>query len=690
MNKNIKLLTLIPSLIIPALTSCNPNPVVDFNLLRNNFKTMLKETTDVKKYKDRTAEDIINNDLKIETIQGIDTYYFQDIDYTDYKRRTEYPARNHLDRALQIAIIADNNNDEKLKDIVRKLEYHWVFHNYRSANWYENEIATIRSLTNIGIFQYDDLNDKGKSAFDGKVHNGSIYYHPGLELHQGANLIDYAQNTFKSGIINRNVNESDCAYNRLMDEIKENDKEGFQDEGSYFQHGRLLSTGSYGNVATSKLGTFFTTFKGSKYVVPKEKLKIILNCILTGLRYLTHRNYKSYFIEGRGFCDKDPYIFSVDNLKNYLKIDGVSDSEKDELNDFFTKHDNKQSTFSGVKLFPKARVITSNIDDVFIGFKGTDPTTVNSECLNNENEYAYNLSFGMNTCVMQSGLEYENLSPVCNFSFMPGATSKDYGSLESGSFTDSGDKAILDHIKELQNERFEDKVEKYRDDKKEKLYVYGFADELKDHAVASIYQQGKHSKKLTFNGQAFTVACFSTPKGMAILGADMRDEDDVSATRYVTLEQATYDKDLDDVQLIDENKTVKKTYKTANTNVFYKSLNDQNIILKNPDVKGDFKRNHSTYKPGEDTHYDHSIMMAYMQIPSDNSYAYSIQTTNDKNFIVANNDKYVQAVVLPGNKQIAAVFYDKENCKFKYLGKDYELTKTFIDGQGAFEVFDIK
>lgn len=702
MNKNIKLFAIIPSLIIPALTSCNPTPTVDFALLRSNFKNMLVNTTSINYFKNKNKEQI-RACFDKEDIAGIETYKFKDIDYDAKVYRTEFPHRAHLDRALELAIIAEVSNDAELKEMVRKLEYHWVFKNYRSPNWYENEIGTVRSLTNVGIFQYDDLNDKAKAAFDGKVRNGSIYYHPGLELHSGANLIDYAQNTFKSGIITHNINEADCAYNRLMEEIKENDKEGFQDEGSYFQHGRLLSTGSYGNVATSKLGTFFTTLKGSKYKVPKEKLKIVLNCILTGLRYLTHRNYKSYFIEGRGFCDPDPYIFSINNLKSYLTIDGVEDADKKELTDFFAKHDNKQSTFSGIKVFPKARVITSNIDDVFIGFKGTDPITVNSECLNNENELAYNLSYGMNTCIMQSGLEYENLSPVCDFSFMPGAVSRDYGFedlevTEEQKFFKTGDRDIFAKISDLKNERFEDKVETYRDDAKKELYVYGYADELANNEVASIYQQGKHSKKTTdkkeFKGQEFTVSCFSTPKGMAILGAGMNDLDGDGSNRYVTLQQCTIDKEKDKVTLDGGEKTLTHNYKNGDidTNVIYKSLNNSQITLRENTVNGNYKRNHSTYKPGVDTSYTHDTMIAYMPIDNESKYAYSIQTKNEDAFAVASNTTDVQAIVLPGNKKIAAVFYSKDKTKqsFEYNTKKYELSKEFIDGQGAFEVFDIK
>lgn len=696
MKKNFKYLLLIPAVISPLLVSCNKS--VNFSLLRDNFKKMLIDTTPISYFKNKTKEEI-HDEFETVNISGVDTYKFKNIDYEEKIHRSVYPQRQHLDRALELAIIAENQNDEELKDYVRKLEYYWVFNNYRSPNWYENEIAAIRSLTNVAMFQYDKLNDKGKEALKGKVRNSSLYYHPGLELHQGANLIDYAYNTFKNGILEKNSNETDCAFNRLMDEIVENNLEGFQSEGTYFQHSKLIATGNYGVTATAKLGDFFTTLRGSSYKVPQEKIAIVMNCINVGLKYMTQREYRNWMCQGRNFSAKNPYKYDTDSLKKYLAIDGVKEEDKQTLQTFINNHDEGKVVFNDTKVFPKARVIVSNIDDVYIAFKGCDPTTVNSECLNNENELAYNLSYGMNTAIMQSGAEYNNLSPVCDFSFMPGAVSQDYGfediKTPEEKFYKSGDKVIFDKIQKLGNERFEDKVAAFREDGVTP-YVYGMGDELAANGIACCYQQGKHSNKTygdeTFLGQEFTVACFSTPDGMVILGADMNDLDEPGKNRYVTLQQCILDQGGEDtVTEIDNNKTVKHNYKKADkrieTNVYYKSLNNQDLTLRQGEVEGNFQRNYSVGKPED---FKANTMITYMPIDTsnDNSYAYSIQTKDEDKFIVARNDKNVQAIKC-GDK-IAACFYNKDIDSFYYDGKTYELTTDFVDGQGAFQVFEVE
>lgn len=691
MKKNFKYLLLIPGFVAPLLMGCNKS--VNFNLLRDNFKQMLKDTTPITYFKGKSKEEILE-EFTAEPISGIETFKFKNIDYEEEIHRSVYPQRQHLDRALELAIIADENNDEDLKDCVRKLEYYWVFNNYKSPNWYENEIASIRSLTNIGMFEYDGLNAKGKEAFEGKVRNSSLYYHPGLELHQGANLIDYAYNTFKNGILQKNDKETDCAFNRLMDEIVENNLEGFQSEGTYFQHSKLIATGNYGVTATAKLGDFFTTLKGSSYKVPEEKIAIVMNCINVGLKYMTQREYRNWMCQGRNFSAKNPYKYDTESLKKYLTIDGVNEKDKQTLQTFINNHDEGKVVFTGTKVFPKARVIVSNIDDVYIAFKGCDPTTVNSECLNNENELAYNLSYGMNTAIMQSGAEYNNLSPVCDFSFMPGAVSQDYGFEDITDSNDikfykTGDKAIFEKIQALGNERFEDKVAKFKEDGKT-LYVYGMGDELATNGIACCFQQGKHSNKTvgdkTFKGQTFTVACFATPKGMAILGAGLEDLDEQDKDRFVTLQQCIMGEG-DEAEASDA-KTVnhhyKKEAKGIDTNVYYKSLNEQDLKLKESTVQGNWQRNYSV---GKDEDVSSDTMITYMPVIN-NSYAYSIQTKNENVFDVASNTENIQAVKY-GDK-IAACFYNKDEKAFTYDDKTYELTNEFVDGQGAFQVFDLQ
>lgn len=690
MNKS-KYFVFITILVAPLAFGCSSSPKEnsDLKTLAQNYRIMLEETTTISsEYKDKSASEIINNTkrpIKTKVFNNNNTYYFGDLDYTDDLRRTAWPALDHLKRAFEIAICAYKKNDNDIKDIAIKLVDNWANHTYKAANWHHNEIGAPGALTDIGIFLFDDLSSKTKEAINGKVRNSSIYYRPALSLHRGANLIDYAKITFKNGIVNRNIDETDVAFNRFVEEIKENDIEGYQDEGSYFQHGRLLSTGSYG-LTTIKMAPFIYTFNNTKYALPSDKTKILMNYLNVGLRYMLHRDKLNYMCIGRSFCNRNCCNIgsNASGLANFDSLNCFTDEEKATIRGIKNNIDNKNSAFTGMKIFPKAKIIVNNIDNVYMAFRGTDPIIVNSECLNNENEYGYNFSFGMNTCIMQSGNEYNTLSPVCNFSYMPGATSKDYGSSPSDlRYTKEGDEALMAHIKELDNERFEDKVETYRNNGDK--YIYNIVQE-DDCAIS--YQQGKHSKKKVgdkeFEGQEFTVSCFMSNEGMALLGAGMRDLDDPNANRYVTLQQCVLKSD-DKIEDVASSNTFTHTYKNV-SGVTYKALSGSIDHKVQSDVVGDVKRSHSTAKssPVKET-----LLLARMQIDNNKTYAYSIQPTSkkDTNFKVAINNENIQAVELPNGK-IAACFYNKNEKAFDYDGKTYTLTKEFVDGLGAYQIFN--
>ncbi|MCQ3908516.1 MAG: hypothetical protein MJ200_03025 [Mycoplasmoidaceae bacterium] len=91
----------------------------------------------------------------------------------------------------------------------------------------------------------------------------------------------------------------------------------------------------------------------------------------------------------------------------------VSGEKMDQIMEFLVKLENNQSSFEGIKCFPVSSYITMNVGSgVYIAFKGVTNTLVNSETANSENILGHNFSFGANTSVMNTGGEYQDISPV--------------------------------------------------------------------------------------------------------------------------------------------------------------------------------------------------------------------------------------------------------------------------------------
>ncbi|MCQ3914604.1 MAG: hypothetical protein MJ201_02210 [Mycoplasmoidaceae bacterium] len=86
---------------------------------------------------------------------------------------------------------------------------------------------------------------------------------------------------------------------------------------------------------------------------------------------------------------------------------------KDEINNMIDALEKKdRGNFEGIKCFPTSSMVSMNVgDDVFMSFKGISNTLRGSEQANSENILGHNFSFGVNTCVMETGNEYKDIAP---------------------------------------------------------------------------------------------------------------------------------------------------------------------------------------------------------------------------------------------------------------------------------------
>ena len=153
-------------------------------------------------------------------------------------------------------------------------------------------------------------------------------------------------------------------------------------------------------------------------------MEVVEKFLLRGMRDMTHKGYINYSAGSRAFCRKNNLITAKNNfsgLKEYILLPDFERNE--ELEQYLDNLDKGKSTFSGIDYFDNARVIAANLDDLYISFKGTHYDMTNTECVNEENRLGLNLSYGTNTCVMDTGEEYNNISAIWNYAYIPGTTS---------------------------------------------------------------------------------------------------------------------------------------------------------------------------------------------------------------------------------------------------------------------------
>ncbi|MCQ2796207.1 MAG: hypothetical protein MJ213_02710 [Bacilli bacterium] len=672
----------------------------NFDKMHTAYKDYLISTT-TSNYENLSADEIMNkivigtdankqkiySSLEKKVISNVETYYIKDINYEDGFNRDSWPASTHVSQALNLAITAETRKDPKIKEIAIKMTYYWVFNNYRNTNWWQNELGVDNNLASLGLFIYDDLNPKGQSALRGKIADASFYYRESLMTHTGANLFDYADITVKSSIISKNQTEFNIAKNRINDEICDDRLEGFQTDGSFFQHGQQVQIASYGK-GVGRLGKVLSVLTKAGVNLSEEKMAIVERYLLRGLRSMTHKGYLNYSSMSREIARPNQIDTANNNFgqfNTYLDVDTFT--KKEELQKYLDDVKDKKSTFDGMVYFDKAKMVAINVDGVYMSFKGTAPNLTNTECVNDENQLGLNLSYGTNTCVMDTGTEYYNIMPIWDYSMIPGTTSinLDGANINEGEWVPATNPVSLDTTiltirdKDYYNDQlYEQQLPEPTSDNG---YVYSSTSSIEKSEtdkVAVLMQRSNHHKE-----NNFTVTCVATPEGMVLLGADLGYTGDVtegngkvfnqdSRKLHTTLEQIKMPEA--EPQLTDNNHTL------TCGNVVYTSLGNNPLEIKTSvrSVEGGWERNRHQNEPDKEktkgktftAYFDHGDNR-------DNAkYAYSIQSAAKVNaqqtFTVIKNfddNLKVQEVKLPSGKTIVVSYQDLDNDYMTQSGK---------------------
>lgn len=645
------------------------NPPVDLLKVKTAYTQDLIETTKTENYDGKSIDEIMK-DIETKEIDGIKTYYFNNIDYKTDNIRATWKATDHLSNATILAVLGEKTNSQDLQDIAIGLTYYWVFNNFNNTNWWWNDLGAAAALSNLGLFVYDKLNDKGKAALQGKIHNATFTFHPSLKNHTGANLFDYADISLKSSIIDNNIDEYNTTFNTIADEITTETPEGFVTDGSFFQHGRQIQNASYGK-SICRLGKIIKMISASNRKFPDDKIAIIENYILKGLRCSIHKGSFNYIAISREYSRPDTPLdtktLNTKQLSYYLDVPNFT--KKTELQNFINDLKEKNSTFEGIQYFDVAKLLTMNIDDVYLSFNGSDGTLTNTECVNNENQLGLNLSYATNTCIMDSGQEYINNSPLWKYDYIPGTTTYN---LDSGKENEEilkikGDPSLYDDPlweKKLPSEENNENI----------VYEGGFDP---NNNIACIMQ-----KTISHEENKFTVTCFGCEDGMVIVGSNLEYTGEVTGdgklfttprTLHTTLDQCMY---KGSHELSEDGKELK------HGNVLYKILDNNKMTVSTQNITGTWQSNNPDMSDSKPP-VTGTTLLAYIEHGSNksNGYAYSIQpkSRQDKQFeLIDTGDSNIHAVKLPNGKIVAAFYKDGS---FSYNNHSFEGTR------GEYKIF---
>ena len=545
--------------------------------------------------------------------------YFTDLDYGNQDRAV-WPAARHLTRTERLVILfrqeADPDVKATYKDLIVKLLAHWIKNDYTNPNWWHNKLSDPNILGEIGVLMKDELDAGQLRELAVLVGRGCYSVDPTLLAYTGANAVDIAMSSIKFGVITGYASAIKSAMRVVSGALDYSLSEGIKKDGTFFQHGNRLYMGGYGTVFLSGMAKIISMVAGTDFMLSGSQLEPMTAFILKGLRTASFGNVLDPSVMGRSVSrpNAQPLPGMVSTLRKLADTEGIP--HRKEIMAYADSIESNTKQNHGLHYFDNAKFLVINNEDFYFSFRGGDSLMYYAEITNDENILCYNSTIPGVTTIMHTGREYLNISPLYDYSAIPGTTA-----------VPETDEEIAAH-----------------DDATYRALTGTYGGKTADGA-AVVFAKTSHE------GIDMTVSCFATDNAAILLGTGMKN--DSGKPMVTTLDQSYYAGDF-----TQDGNTV------IHNGIKYELLEGGTLLAKNEHRTGSWRRNNLTLA---DTMAEGDIFTVYTE--NTGSYAYTVMAENTAaQFEVIVNTPAVQAVRLPDGR-IAAAFYSAGS--FSYNGKTY-------------------
>ena len=556
--------------------------------------------------------------------------YFTDIDYGNQDRAV-WPAARHLTRTERLAILFRQETDPDAKaaykELIVRLLAHWIKNDYTNPNWWHNKLSDPNILGEIGVLMKDELDAGQLRDLAVLVGRGCYSVDPTLVAYTGANAVDIAMSSIKFGVITGYASAIRSAMRVVSGALGYSLSEGIKRDGTFFQHGNRLYMGGYGTVFISGMAKVIRMVGGTDFMLSGSQLEPLAEFILTGLRTMSFGNVLDPTVMGRSVSrpNAQPLPGIVSSLRVLAGTEGMP--RRDEITAYADSIESNSKQNYGLHYFDNAKFLVINNGDFYFSFRGGDSLMYYAEITNDENILCYNSTFPGVTTVMRTGSEYLNISPLYDYSAVPGTTA-----------VPETDEEIAAH-----------------DDATYRSLAGTYGGKTADGA-AVVFAKTKHE------GIDMTVSCFATDNAAILLGAGMKN--DGGRQMFTTLDQSYYAGDF-----TQEGNVV------IHNGIRYELLEGGELLAGSEHRTGSWRRNNLTLA---DTVAEGDIFT--VRTENTGSYAYTVMAENtDAQFEVIVNTPSVQAVRLPDGR-VAAAFYS--------AGSFTDNGKTYVGVIGTAKIFD--
>ncbi|MBE7169676.1 MAG: polysaccharide lyase 8 family protein [Williamsia sp.] len=334
-----------------------------------------------------------------------------DIDYAD-KTRGGWPVNQHLERLNSMAVLYKRpgspwTGNAKLEDqIMRGLDF-WLEHDPICPNWWYPEIGVPKVLGPTMILMEDKLSPSQKEAGIKILNRAKI----GMT---GQNKVWLSGNVIYRSLINGDTAQIRAAVKAIQEEVVVSEAEGIQPDFSFHQHGTQQQFGNYGSAYAADMLKWAAIFQPTSYRFEKEKVEILRNYLLKGMRWIIWKHKMDISACGRQLFP-DAQTDKATSIRRIMEKMPLVDPAAQKQ--YATALDD----FEGDTHFWKSDMTVHRRKDFYASVKMSSKRVGGAESCNEENIQGYHLGDGA-TYFYQSNDEYTDIFPFWDWKMIPGTT----------------------------------------------------------------------------------------------------------------------------------------------------------------------------------------------------------------------------------------------------------------------------
>lgn len=334
-----------------------------------------------------------------------------DINYHD-KTRGGWPVADHLTRLHDMSVMYKRpgsglTNDPELADkILSGLDF-WFKNDFICPNWWYPEIGVPKILGPTMLLMEDKLTPAQMQAGAKILNRARI----GMT---GQNKVWLSGNVIYRSLLTGNVDSVRAAVASIQEEVIISEGEGIQVDYSFHQHGPQQQFGNYGAAYAADIVKWAILFQNTPFRFTPEKIVILRNYLLDGMRWVVWKNKMDISACGRQLFPNAQTGKALSIGKIYAKMPLVDAG-------FAKQYMQGLNDFNGNKHFWRSDMTIHRRDNFYASVKMSSRRVAGAESCNDENVQGYHLGDGA-TYFYQSGNEYTDIFPFWDWKKLPGTT----------------------------------------------------------------------------------------------------------------------------------------------------------------------------------------------------------------------------------------------------------------------------